>query len=127
MKGILTFFASSDHHSKCNQICASLGIQDNRLDNRKSVIKVNDELKFKNQDQIYIVCEFCQRVQQMIYQTYKQRMKSDYPSLACNRCFDRLKENKKSLKCNSKGCNKSFGYKPYFYEVMGLNTPLKSL
>jgi hypothetical protein len=59
MKGITTFFASADNHPMCNQICTSLGLEKYRLDERETLIFVDDEMKFEDDDDIHIVCELC--------------------------------------------------------------------
>ena len=89
------------------------------------MIFVDDEMKFKDGDDIHVVCEFCQKVEKIQFSTYKERMRSEYQSLGCNKCEAKMKETPKKLKCNFRGCKKSFDFIPYFFKVMGFKEPTK--
>jgi hypothetical protein len=89
------------------------------------MIFVEDDMKFDDKDDIHIVCELCQKVQQVKFSTYKERMKSEYSTLECNKCHDKMMEKPNVRKCNFRGCLETFTFIPYFFKVMGFTEPVK--
>ena len=124
-EGIHAFYGG-DPHNECNQLCKLLKLRRPEHEEFEDFDTNSiDRSHFcYDEDEIDIVCDFCQHLSTLQYSVYQQKMKSKNWNVECEDCQEQM-EYTIQITCDFAGCRKKFPVKKYFYDMMGIRLPKK--